>query len=145
MTRLSFRFWRIRSAGPGGIPGAWPCRGAERSGRARGRLDEHRSWQVTDEPISRAVQAARPHAFPCPRESRPGARACYCARPMCPPASPELEPAPDAVALIDPRRVGVVVPAWNETGKIGEVVRKVSRRWAATVIVVDDHSDDDTA
>jgi len=64
---------------------------------------------------------------------------------MCPPASPELEPAPDAVALIDPRRVGVVVPAWNEMGKIGEVVRKVSRRWAATVIVVDDHSDDDTA
>ena len=64
---------------------------------------------------------------------------------MCPPAPSAAEPAPDHVALIQPARVGVVVPAWNETGKIGEVVRKVPRRWAATVIVVDDHSGDDTA
>ncbi len=48
-------------------------------------------------------------------------------------------------ALIDPGRVAVVVPAWNEVGKIGDVVRKVPRRWAAAVIVVDDCSDDDTA
>ena len=64
---------------------------------------------------------------------------------MCPPAPSAAEPAPDHVALIQPARVGVVVPAWNETGKIGDVVRKVPRRWAATVIVVDDHSGDDTA
>jgi len=64
---------------------------------------------------------------------------------MRPPAPSAAEPAPDHVALIQPARVGVVVPAWNETGKIGEVVRKVPRRWAATVIVVDDHSGDDTA
>jgi dolichol-phosphate mannosyltransferase len=47
--------------------------------------------------------------------------------------------------LIDPSRVAVVVPAWNEVGKIGDVVRKVPRCWAATVIVVDDCSSDDTA
>lgn len=48
-------------------------------------------------------------------------------------------------AAIDPARVAVVVPAWNETGKIGEVVRKVPRRWVSCVIVVDDCSSDDTA
>jgi dolichol-phosphate mannosyltransferase len=41
--------------------------------------------------------------------------------------------------------VAAVVPAWNETGKIGEVVRKVPRHWAGTVVVVDDCSSDDTA
>jgi len=46
---------------------------------------------------------------------------------------------------IDPRRVAVVVPAFNEAGKIGEVVRKVPRRFAACVIVVDDCSSDGTA
>lgn len=46
---------------------------------------------------------------------------------------------------IDPRRVAVVVPAYNERGKIGEVVRKVPRRWVGTVIVVDDASTDGTA
>ena len=46
---------------------------------------------------------------------------------------------------IDPRRVAAVVPAYNESGKIGEVVRKVPRRFAACVIVVDDCSSDDTA
>lgn len=56
-----------------------------------------------------------------------------------------LEPPPERLALVDPARVAVVVPAWNEHGKIGDVVRKVPRRWAATVIVVDDHSSDDTA
>jgi dolichol-phosphate mannosyltransferase len=56
-----------------------------------------------------------------------------------------VEAQPERTDLIDPRRVAVVVPAWNETGKIGEVVRKVPRRWAATVIVVDDCSGDDTA
>lgn len=44
-----------------------------------------------------------------------------------------------------PERVAVVVPAWNETGKIGEVVRKVPRERVGTVIVVDDHSSDATA
>ena len=48
-------------------------------------------------------------------------------------------------ATIDPRRVAAVVPAYNETGKIGEVVRKVPRQYAACVIVVDDCSSDDTA
>ena len=46
--------------------------------------------------------------------------------------------------MIDPRRVAVVVPAYNERGKIGEVVRKVPRRFAACVIVVDDCSGDGT-
>jgi dolichol-phosphate mannosyltransferase len=46
--------------------------------------------------------------------------------------------------VIDPRRVAVVVPAYNERGKIGEVVRKVPRRFAACVIVVDDCSADGT-
>ena len=69
---------------------------------------------------------------------------------MCPavgrPDRPlSIEPPPDRLALIDPARVAAVVPAWNETGKIGDVVRKVPRRWAATVIVVDDCSSDDTA
>ena len=64
---------------------------------------------------------------------------------MCPSVAPALEPAPERVALIDPGRVAAVVPAWNETGKIGAVVRKVPRRYAATVIVVDDCSEDDTA
>ena len=46
---------------------------------------------------------------------------------------------------IDPRRVAVVVPAYNESGKIGDVVRKVPRHYAACVIVVDDCSSDDTS
>jgi dolichol-phosphate mannosyltransferase len=63
---------------------------------------------------------------------------------MCPP-SPLPEPSAERIALIEPARVAAVVPAWNESGKIGDVVRKIPRRWAATVIVVDDHSSDDTA
>src|SRR5580765_7817470 len=59
--------------------------------------------------------------------------------------TPSVAVPPERTDLIDPRRVAVVVPAWNETGKIGEVVRKVPRRWASTVIVVDDCSGDDTA
>lgn len=54
-------------------------------------------------------------------------------------------PIPVSAGLIDPAVVAIVVPAWNESGKIGAVVRKVPRRWAATVIVVDDCSQDDTA
>jgi dolichol-phosphate mannosyltransferase len=62
------------------------------------------------------------------------------------PSRPEpIDPGPERSARIDPEQVAVVVPAWNETGKIGDVVRKVPRRWASTVIVVDDHSSDDTA
>ena len=53
--------------------------------------------------------------------------------------------APGAAAAVDPRRVAVVVPAYNERGKIGDVVRKVPRRLAGTVIVVDDASQDGTA
>lgn len=56
-----------------------------------------------------------------------------------------IDPPAERLALIDPRRVAVVVPAWNEGGKIGDVVRKVPRRWAACVIVVDDCSADGTA
>jgi dolichol-phosphate mannosyltransferase len=54
-------------------------------------------------------------------------------------------PAPGHAAAIDPARVAVVVPAWNECGKIGAVVRKVPRRYCACVIVVDDCSGDDTS
>src|SRR5262249_57992802 len=57
-------------------------------------------------------------------------------------------PAADAskkVRMLDPRRVAVVVPAYNESGKIGDVVRKVPRGYAAAVIVVDDASTDGTA
>jgi dolichol-phosphate mannosyltransferase len=64
---------------------------------------------------------------------------------MCPHRHEPIEPSEARLALIEPRRVAVVVPAWNEAGKIGDVVRKVPRRWAATVIVVDDHSSDGTA
>jgi dolichol-phosphate mannosyltransferase len=48
------------------------------------------------------------------------------------------------VSAIDPARVAVVVPAYDEAGKIGKVVRKVPRRLVATVIVVDDASTDVT-
>ncbi|MGH7730321.1 MAG: glycosyltransferase family 2 protein [Candidatus Eiseniibacteriota bacterium] len=41
--------------------------------------------------------------------------------------------------------MAAVVPAFNESGKIGDVVRKVPRRFAACVIVVDDCSSDGTA
>src|SRR5712671_3183086 len=61
------------------------------------------------------------------------------------PPRPTLDPSPDQLDRIDPTRVAVVVPAWNEKGKIGEVVRKVPRRWASCVIVVDDCSSDGTA
>ncbi len=47
--------------------------------------------------------------------------------------------------MIDASRVAAVVPAFDEVGKIGEVVRKVPRRLAAAVIVVDDASRDQTA
>jgi dolichol-phosphate mannosyltransferase len=47
--------------------------------------------------------------------------------------------------LIDSSRVAAVVPAYDEVGKIGEVVRKVPRRLASCVIVVDDCSRDATA
>ena len=46
--------------------------------------------------------------------------------------------------MIDPNRVAVVVPAYNERGKIGAVVRKVPRNLASCVIVVDDCSSDGT-
>jgi dolichol-phosphate mannosyltransferase len=55
------------------------------------------------------------------------------------------ETVPDPVGAIDPAQVAIVVPAWNEVGKIGAVVRRVPRRWAGCVIVVDDHSTDRTA
>ena len=60
------------------------------------------------------------------------------------PYDPPVPAAASGVA-IDPAKVAVVVPAWNETGKIGDVVRNVPRRWASCVIVVDDCSSDDTA
>lgn len=63
---------------------------------------------------------------------------------MCPPPVLSPDPPAERCALIDPRKVAAVVPAWNEAGKIGDVVRKVPRRWAGTVIVVDDCSSDGT-
>lgn len=54
-------------------------------------------------------------------------------------------PSSGTMPRIDPSRVAVVVPAWNEHGKIGDVVRKVPRQFASCVIVVDDHSADDTS
>lgn len=45
---------------------------------------------------------------------------------------------------IDASRVAAVVPAFNERGKIGDVVRKIPRRFASCVIVVDDCSGDGT-
>jgi dolichol-phosphate mannosyltransferase len=63
---------------------------------------------------------------------------------MCPPPTVSPDPPAARSALIEPHKVAAVVPAWNEAGKIGDVVRKVPRRWAATVIVVDDCSSDGT-
>jgi dolichol-phosphate mannosyltransferase len=60
-------------------------------------------------------------------------------------SSSAAETSPAAASIIDPARVAIVVPAWNEVGKIGEVVRKVPRRYASCVIVVDDHSSDATS
>ena len=57
------------------------------------------------------------------------------------PSAPRLP----RMTAIDPARVAIVVPAFNERGKIGAVVRKVPRRYAAHVIVVDDCSSDGTA
>jgi dolichol-phosphate mannosyltransferase len=58
-------------------------------------------------------------------------------------------PAPTApvpgAPRIDPRRVAVVIPAYDEAGKIGSVVLKVPRHLAAGVLVVDDASGDGTA
>ena len=64
--------------------------------------------------------------------------------------TPVRSPAPDRpsvnpASVIDPARVAVVVPAYKERGKIGDVVRKVSREHASCVIVVDDASGDGTA
>ena len=46
---------------------------------------------------------------------------------------------------LDPREVAAVVPAYNESGKIGDVVRKVPRHHAGAVFVVDDASSDGTS
>lgn len=43
------------------------------------------------------------------------------------------------------RRVAAVVPAYNEAGKIGDVVRKIRSQGGASVIVVDDASSDATS
>ena len=64
---------------------------------------------------------------------------------MRPPPNVPPDPPAESRALIEPRKVAVVVPAWNEVGKIGDVVRKVPRQWAGTVIVVDDCSGDGTS
>ncbi|MEO5619215.1 MAG: glycosyltransferase family 2 protein [Candidatus Eisenbacteria bacterium] len=45
----------------------------------------------------------------------------------------------------DPAQVAAIVPAYNEAGKIGAVVRKIPREFARTVYVVDDASEDGTA
>ena len=64
---------------------------------------------------------------------------------MCPSHPEPIDPSAERCARIDPAQVAAVVPAWNEAGKIGDVVRKVPRKWAGTVIVVDDCSSDDTS
>ena len=46
---------------------------------------------------------------------------------------------------LDPAQVAAIVPAYNEAGKIGAVVRKIPRHLARTVFVVDDASGDGTA
>jgi len=81
-------------------------------------------------------------AVPAGPALRGAVLACDRMRPR--PQEPPDPPA-ERLGLIDPARVAVVVPAWNEAGKIGDVVRKVPRRWAGTVIVVDDHSSDSTS
>lgn len=55
------------------------------------------------------------------------------------------DPTGPKTAVIDPSRVAVVAPAYNEEGKIGDVVRKVPREYVSCVIVVDDHSSDATS
>lgn len=45
-----------------------------------------------------------------------------------------------------PRKVLIAIPAWNEAGTIGEVVREVARDFPqGTVLVVDDGSSDSTS
>ncbi len=58
---------------------------------------------------------------------------------------PHAPVGPTAPAGVDPARVAVVVPAWNEAGKIGDVVRKVPRALVSCVVVVDDCSRDATS
>ena len=57
----------------------------------------------------------------------------------------DLVPRPAPPVKVVPGRVAVVIPAFNESGKIGAVVRKVPRRSAGCVIVVDDASADATS
>ena len=57
----------------------------------------------------------------------------------------DLVPRPAPPVRVVPGRVAVVIPAFNESGKIGAVVRKVPRRCAGCVIVVDDASADATS
>lgn len=48
--------------------------------------------------------------------------------------------------MINNRRVLIIVPAWNEAGSIGDVVREIRGELPGThVLVVDDGSADDTA
>jgi glycosyltransferase involved in cell wall biosynthesis len=58
-----------------------------------------------------------------------------------------LRPGSEAppAAAIDPARVAAVIPAYNESGKIGDVVRKIPRACAGRIVVVDDHSSDGTS
>ena len=56
----------------------------------------------------------------------------------------DLVPRPAPPVRVVPGRVAVVIPAFNESGKIGDVVGKVPRRCAGCVIVVDDASADAT-
>lgn len=48
------------------------------------------------------------------------------------------------MSAIDPAQVAVVIPAFRERGKIGDVVKKVPRRLVGRIIVVDDASQDGT-
>jgi len=67
--------------------------------------------------------------------------------PATAPASDFVRPALTVLrgAGIDPAQVAAIVPAFEEQGKIGDVVRKISRAHAGVVIVVDDGSRDGTA
>lgn len=67
---------------------------------------------------------------------RPGDRSCKLPR--------QVEPTPEPSGPA-PLRVAVVIPAFNEQGKVGRVVRRVPPGVAEVVIVADDASRDGTA
>src|ERR1043166_363757 len=66
-----------------------------------------------------------------------------CAQPL--EFTAPVDPPPARTAATRLGSMSAVRAGGGSTGKIGDVVRKIPRRWAGTVIVVDDCSADDTA